>query len=943
MKGKKQQKKQNATTSSAGVIPRILCIGNVDLELTLEFLPEELEDLEIEFDDLNSIQDLKFLEEKKHFWVRIDLTSNNPTLMTLLYANKVSKRNAYIEYTAIGMKEFSDEEKFFEEILTFVTESNGLTITTPALDEGGRYSIVLNLICDEKVKKIVLGSPVEQDWEKKEEDKNEKDAKNKKGKNGKKRESKTETEEQNKTEEVQENQTENKPTENQPKETNENKPEGEEAQPNDQEGNPQGEGEKQPEDETKPAEQQEQQEGTKPVDDPNNAGKTEENKEEENRNYNEEEQGAPANQSQNQQTQADKKKTTTRKKKKEEEREPDPPQDPTPGLGKKKKDKKKKAESAKNGEGEDGMAKEEGEEAEGGDEQQPKEKSDKLPEFTNSDTILGHMEPRCSSYDMIYINYKDLAEFGGNFKMLDMIELLYHFKTHMSQSPLVIVSYPKCAEKTEEEKKQEEEEKKRKEQEEQNKQNQENQEQTEQNQENPEGGEQNANNGEPGAEGEGAGEQADAQQGGENAENKNQAQTENKSNHEEGKEEETEEDKEKAEQEKECYLNSMFYLTDLYFFDFTEATSSFQYHYKTFTMDRKLKKIDKKKTLDYFIKGIAPATRPMPEGQKMGIFLEKFLKYYQVEVKGSNATTSDFDCRPYPKVNPHNTALIEEYEKIVKKYKIPLMHAFLGGYIGGLLGSSCGDKKALFGGEATYVAYLTGLELIKRLIELKKNNLMIPSDKDFYQVKISKARIEEQFKKNALGSKEGGFILDCTNAQKSAMKDYVALHDYHLKAFFSSEIIRKDLKNKGFINTNGFIMYDPVYRSVMGPVCRNIKKPKGDELDEKLYSSIRNLNVANELSKKEINSKEYVEKSNSPTKIKIPTMRRNECAYFTTTSLKKTKKNKKMDETKSVKTTKEEGEEAEAEEAEAEAPQQSEEKPQQEQPEQQDQQPDAQQ
>ena len=106
--------------------------------------------------------------------------------------------------------------------------------------------------------------------------------------------------------------------------------------------------------------------------------------------------------------------------------------------------------------------------------------------------------------------------------------------------------------------------------------------------------------------------------------------------------------------------------------------------------------------------------------------------------------------------------------------------------------------------------------------------------------KISKGKIEEELKKVALGNKEGGFILDCTNAQKSAMKDYVALYDYHLRGFFSSQIIRKDLKEKGFINTNGFIMYDPVYRSVMGASCKNVKPPKDqEELNKKAIEAFQ--------------------------------------------------------------------------------------------------------
>ena len=73
---------------------------------------DELIDLELEFDKLNSLTDLKFLEEKKDLWNKFELTSNNPTLITLLYLNKVNKKKSYIDYVPLGLPSFSDEEKY---------------------------------------------------------------------------------------------------------------------------------------------------------------------------------------------------------------------------------------------------------------------------------------------------------------------------------------------------------------------------------------------------------------------------------------------------------------------------------------------------------------------------------------------------------------------------------------------------------------------------------------------------------------------------------------------------------------------------------------------------------------------------------------------------------------------------------------------------------------
>ena len=73
------------------------------------------------------------------------------------------------------------------------------------------------------------------------------------------------------------------------------------------------------------------------------------------------------------------------------------------------------------------------------------------------------------------------------------------------------------------------------------------------------------------------------------------------------------------------------------------------------------------------------------------------------------------------------------------------------------------------------------------------------------------------------GEKEGKFLLDCTNKITSNKKEYISLFDFHLKNFFSSEIIRKNLENKGFIDSEGYILYDPLYKDAMG---NNTKKKK---------------------------------------------------------------------------------------------------------------------
>ena len=118
--------------------------------------------------------------------------------------------------------------------------------------------------------------------------------------------------------------------------------------------------------------------------------------------------------------------------------------------------------------------------------------------------------------------------------------------------------------------------------------------------------------------------------------------------------------------------------------------------------------------------------------------------------------------------------------------------------------------------------------------------------------------------------------MDCTNKSKSTLKDYVALYDYHLRGFFSSQLIRNYLKTKGFIDSKGFIMYDPVYRNVMGAQCKNTKNYEGDELKKKIITSIKGIDVPARIRDKELDAKKAIEKQNVPIDKKIPYIKERE-------------------------------------------------------------------
>ena len=502
--------------------------------------------------------------------------------------------------------------------------------------------------------------------------------------------------------------------------------------------------------------------------------------------------------------------------------------------GSKKKEKKKSEKKAKKEDGEDEEESEEEEEEEeeeeddeedDEDEEEGKEedyeeteamKEKKIPKFKRSTSVLVNLNPSFSKYDLFYINYVDLKKIPGDFKMRDMLELIKFLK---NKGTTVFVNFykPKKLKVPDEP-------------------------------EEPEDTHEDDN----AIMGEGKTKEAPEK----NAEEK---------------EEEKKEPKEKKKREgpprKMIELNQLYDFTNIFFFDINQCNKIFNKHYETFTDDTiyNRKKITRSKIFDYFIKGIATATKEEVTGMKTGLFVDELKKFTIIYTSKKAANKQEFDSQPYPKVNHTNYKLIKSYKRKLKKNKNDYYSILLSTII-----SSCAaNAPNCQSTEVIYPSFLIALEIIKKKLEIEKNNLVY--DDNIYKVKINEKAILKDLEKFASGGKEDGFVLDCTNKEKSTMKDYVSLYDYHLKSFFSSEYIRKDLKSKGFINTKGFIMYDPVHRSVMGKKTeKKSKKISKEERNNKLMNSINGINIPSNIKDKEIDAKQHAKNQNVPTEAKLP-------------------------------------------------------------------------
>ena len=321
-----------------------------------------------------------------------------------------------------------------------------------------------------------------------------------------------------------------------------------------------------------------------------------------------------------------------------------------------------------------------------------------------------------------------------------------------------------------------------------------------------------------------------------------------------------EENDEKEEKEMKC-LNNLYYLTDIYFFDFKQAIEEFNKHYHCFTTDKSDKNINKQKLLDYFINGIASGTKKEVDGDKYGFFLEDFVKFYMVHANKKKAKKNEFDCQLFPKVNHNNIKLIDEYKNIIKKNSNNYVSIFITFFISGITSSGATDE-AIIGG------FLNALEILKRKVECEKNNINL-NEKNLMKYKISEKNLAERIKELNLINQEGDFVLDCTNKEKSELKEYIPLYDYHLVYYFRSYVNQKELKKKGFINDKGYIMYDPVHRKRMRTDLANVKLNE-EETQKKVESNIKNIDVGSRIKDKEIDSSKIDNDNNLTTVRKLP-------------------------------------------------------------------------
>ena len=236
----------------------------------------------------------------------------------------------------------------------------------------------------------------------------------------------------------------------------------------------------------------------------------------------------------------------------------------------------------------------------------------------------------------------------------------------------------------------------------------------------------------------------------------------------------------------------------------------------------KIRLLTEKDIFDYFRFDIACNGGLSILNSKLGIFIDaNFTKVTFIEVPmNSRALIFSYDIKPHPKLYPSTLHKVEKYWAMLKGDR----DYFKSYFWAGILSIICLSRRNNFGLDTLYPAYLKGHEILKRILHLKTNGFEFPDNPKFYIVKLNNNEIDSFLTKQHNGKKEKKFVLDCTNLEKSHLKYYVPLFDDNLHEFFDNDVTKKELERKGFINSKGFVNYDPCYKEGMGiPSKNNLK------------------------------------------------------------------------------------------------------------------------
>ena len=200
-KTKKKEVKQKEVSEFSGFT---FAMGEMDLKFEINLKNEDLlnpnssseEDKYLSIDTMTSVKDLSFLKDKNEdFLNTIKISPNSEFTKQILLGNKISKKKCFIDFICYGRPKFEGEEEFFTKIFDYVTVNNKLQINKTPLQDGSRWSLIIELKHKDKTQIIKAGKTPQEEKEEKQKEEGEKKEEEEKMKQEKEENEKQEMEE----------------------------------------------------------------------------------------------------------------------------------------------------------------------------------------------------------------------------------------------------------------------------------------------------------------------------------------------------------------------------------------------------------------------------------------------------------------------------------------------------------------------------------------------------------------------------------------------------------------------------------------------------------------------------------------------------------------------------------------------------------------------------
>ena len=142
----------------------LLTFGNFELILSLNLSQEDVQNYNIDKQILETLDDISFLENNKKLWSKINLTSNDDSLNSLITMYKMKKGKNLTKYILFDEINYNDTNFDFSPILEHVMKSYGIIIKSV---QGGqcKINIGFKLKYEEKENMIAICGEIQSNEE----------------------------------------------------------------------------------------------------------------------------------------------------------------------------------------------------------------------------------------------------------------------------------------------------------------------------------------------------------------------------------------------------------------------------------------------------------------------------------------------------------------------------------------------------------------------------------------------------------------------------------------------------------------------------------------------------------------------------------------------------------------------------------------------------------